>query len=146
MLYIWLIAACVLFVLELYTAGTLAIWFAISALIAAGISLFGEDTLALQIGVFTISSAILTFFGINVLKKSPTKSSQPSPQRVYSILNKEAIVTKEIDTLKGVGQISINGDFWSAKSKNQDVIIPENSKVRVLEIDGVRAIVEVIEE
>ena len=57
---------------------------------------------------------------------------------------KTAIVTKEIDSIKGTGQININGDIWSAKTTNEE-IIPINSKVEVLEIDGVRAVVKVIE-
>ena len=144
MFYVWLIVACVLFILELYTAGTLAIWFSIGACFAAVVCWFSPEAYALQIATFTIFSALFTAFGIHILKKSPSKKSS-SPQRVYSILNKEAIVTKEINTAKGIGQISVNGDIWSAKTKDPELVIPENSKVKVLEIDGVRAIVEIID-
>ena len=43
------------------------------------------------------------------------------------------------------GQVSINGEMWSAKSLTEE-IIPENTKVKVLDIDGVKAVVEIIKE
>ena len=143
LLYIWLIVAGFLFIVELFTAGVLAVWFAIGALLAAITAFIIKDSLVAQIFVFTISSALLTLFGIKVLKKSPTKSSTKA-QRVYSIIDKTAVVTKEINTNNGVGQISVNGDLWAAKTESLDVIIPENAKVKVVSIDGVKAVVELL--
>ena len=84
------------------------------------------------------------FIGSKIFNdKSENRNVGSNP--VYSIINKTAVVTKEINTAEGVGQISINGDIWSAKTKD-DTVIPENTKVKVLDIDGVKAVVEIINE
>ena len=58
----------------------------------------------------------------------------------YSIIGKNAIVTKEIDSNANVGQIRVGGDVWSAKTENEEVI-PAHAEVKVLRIEGVKAIV-----
>ena len=62
------------------------------------------------------------------------------PSNVYTILGKKAIVTVEINSIKGQGQVKIGGDIWSAKTED-DSIIPVNTEVEILKIDGVKAIV-----
>lgn len=118
------------------------IWFAIGAVCAAMVAWFEPANYSLQILVFTVVSGVLLIIGSKIF--SNKKSNRPTKSPVYSILGKEAIVTKDIDTSNGLGQVSINGDMWSAKSTSDD-IIPENTKVKVLEIDGVKAVVEVIQ-
>ena len=61
------------------------------------------------------------------------------------IIGKEAVVTEEIDNIKGKGQIKVLGSIWSAISEDQSVI-PEGSMVEVCEIRGVRAVVKLIKE
>jgi len=138
----WGIIAVVLAIIEMFTAGLLSIWFAIGAAITAiALAIFPELTLVTQLIIFIVSSAVLFLLTRNKIKNKLDKNgSQP----VYSILGKTAIVTKDIDSVKGTGQININGDIWSAKSTSEE-IIPINSKVEVLEIDGVRAVVKIIE-
>lgn len=142
-LILWVIVAVALAILEVFTTGFFAIWFSIGAAITAILSaLFPELHFAIQLVIFIVSSLILFLLTRNKIKRKVEKNgSQP----VYSILGKHAIVTKEIDSIKGTGQISINGDIWSAKSKDSEFIIPLNSKVEVLEIDGVKAVVRLIE-
>lgn len=127
----------------MFTSGILAIWFAIGAAITAIIvAIYPEISLALQISAFTAVSCILF---LTTRKKIKKKFEKGASQPVYSILGKIAIVTKEINSIKGTGQININGDIWSAKSSDLELIIPENTKVEVLEIDGVKAVVKVVE-
>lgn len=140
----WIILAVILAIFEMFTTTCLVIWFALGALIT-GISLaiFPDMNFAVQLAIFLVSSIILFLITGRKLKNKLDKNgSQP----VYSILGKTAIVTKEIDTIKGTGQININGDIWSAKTKESDTIIPEGSKVEILEVDGVRAVVKLLEQ
>lgn len=143
-LYVWIGVAVVLAIIEMFTVGILAIWFAIGAAISAiVVAIWPETSLAMQLLIFAVSSFVLFFLTRNKIRSSFEKTSTPP---VFSILGKTAIVTKEIDSINGTGQISINGDIWSAKAKDNDAIIPENTKVKVLEISGVRAVVEPIDE
>ena len=41
------------------------------------------------------------------------------------------------------GEIKINGNIWSAKSEDSS-LIPENSQCEILRIEGVTAIVKII--
>ena len=45
--------------------------------------------------------------------------------------------------MSGTGQIKIGTEVWSAKSEDESVI-EENSKVEVVKIDGVKAVVKKI--
>ena len=136
----WVFLAVALIIIEIATTGILAIWFAIGSIVAAIIAGLYPGSYIAQLLAFTIISTILTIIGSKVVK---SKQNEKKTQPVYSILGKTGICTKEIDNTKEMGQISINGDMWSARSKNGD-IIPENSKIRILEIDGVKAVVEKI--
>ena len=142
-LIIWVTIAVVLAIIEMFTIGLLAIWFSIgAAIVAIVVAIFPETSLAVQLVIFMLSSCLLFLLTRNKIKNKIDKKASPP---VYSILGKTAIVTKEIDSIKGTGQISINGDIWSAKSNDAETIIPVNAKVEVLEIDGVKAVVKLIE-
>ena len=69
--------------------------------------------------------------------------SKSIPTNVYTIIGKRAVVSTEIDNIKGQGQIKLDGDIWSAKNEI-DEPIPEGSTVEILKIDGVKAIVKKI--
>ena len=40
------------------------------------------------------------------------------PTNSYSLINKHGIVTQDIDTIQGIGQVKVNGEIWSAKTEN----------------------------
>lgn len=135
----WLILAGFFLILEIATEGFLIFWFGIGALIAMIISFIWPEAMLTQIIVFGIASAILVLCTRKFSKKVEPKTSNTS--NVYSILNKEALVTTEIDNILGKGQIKIDGDIWSAKSENGEKI-SVNSKVEIVKIDGVKAVVK----
>ena len=97
------------------------------------------DNVAIQIGIFTISSTLLLFCTRPFVKKFSKDDTIVT--NANSTIGKEGIVTKEINPLKGIGQIKVNGESWSAKS-SENTIIAEGEHIRVLKIDGVKAIVE----
>ena len=55
---------------------------------------------------------------------------------------KQAIVTEQIDNLKGMGQIVTNGMEWTARSTSDDIVIAEGSVVTIVAISGVKLIVK----
>lgn len=139
----WVILAVGLAILEMFTVGLFALWFAIgAAVVAIIVALFPATSLSVQLIIFIAVSLILL---LATRKKLMNKVEKSNSKSVFSILGKTAIVTKEINSILGIGQINVNGDFWSAKSNDPELIIPVNSKVEVLDIDGVRAVVKLIE-
>ena len=48
------------------------------------------------------------------------------------------------DNMKEIGMVKVNGMEWTARAKEDTMIIPQGAAVRVVEIRGVKLIVEVI--
>ena len=135
---IWLIIVGICLIIEIFTVGFLIFWFSIGALIAMLISFFTTNII-IQTTVFIITSTILIFATKPFVKKF-SKDENSIKTNVYSIIGKTGIVTEEINPIHSKGQIKVNGEVWSAIS-DSNTIIPENSKVEILEVKGVKAIV-----
>lgn len=140
---IWLIISGVFFVMEMMTVGFLVFWFAIGALITAIVSLF-TDSIIIQTAVFVVSSTLLLFLTKPLVKKL-SHSDNKIKTNAYSIIGKKGIVTREINSKKGIGQIKVGSETWTAKATTEDSI-PEGSEIIIKEIDGVKAIVEPVLE
>lgn len=138
MWHIWLITAGVFFVLEIFTAGFLVFWFGIAALLAMLVS-FITNNLIVQTTVFVIFSALLIFATKPLVKKLSNKDNIKT--NVYSLTGKKAIVIEDIDWATSSGQIKIEGQIWSAKTKEQ-VNIPKGTEVEIESIEGVKAFVK----
>ena len=138
--YIWLIIAGLFIIIETFTSGFLIFWFGIGALVSMIISIFIED-IFIQTIIFIISSVILIFATKPFVKKFT--NSQTISTNINSLIGKTGIVVKEIDNLASVGQVKVNGELWSAKSIDNQ-IISENTKVEIIKIDGVKLIVKTI--
>lgn len=136
----WLIAAGLFFVGEIFTAGFLIFWFGIAALITMCFSFFISDLIILMT-IFIITSVILILSTKPLVKKfAHTKDTKTN---AFSIIGKTAIVTKNIDTINGVGQIKVDGEIWSAEGENS-INIEKGSHVKITKIQGVKAIVRPI--
>lgn len=138
---IWLIISGVFFVVEMMTVGFLVFWFGIGALFAMITSLF-TDNLIIQTAVFVISSTLLLFLTKPFVKK--ISHSDKIKTNAYSIIEKKGIVLREVNNKKGIGQVKIGSETWTAKSSNEDEIIAEGTEVNIKQIDGVKVIVEPI--
>ena len=111
---IWLIASGIFFIIEIFTVGFFVFWLGVSALIAMVISFF-IDNVIFQASVFVISSGLLILATRPLVNKIAKKDTIPT--NVYSLVGKKGIVIEDIDWAKGTGQIKIEGEIWSAKTK-----------------------------
>lgn len=137
---IWLIAAGVFFIIEIFTVGFLIFWLGVGSLIAMLVSFF-TDSVITQTAVFVISSGLLIFATKPLAKKFSKKDTVPT--NVYSIVGKKAIVIEDIDWATGKGLIKSEGEVWSAKTKEQ-INIPKGTEVEIESIEGVKAFVKPI--
>ncbi len=136
----WLIVSGICFVLEMATVGFLVFWFGIGALFALITSLI-TDNIIIQTTVFILSSTLLLFLTKPFVKKLTNKDKIQT--NAYSIIGKTGIVTREINSKKGIGQIKVESEIWSAKTEvDNDIIIPEGTEVEIIELDGVKAVVK----
>ncbi len=137
----WLIVAGLFFVGEIFTLGFLIFWFGIGALFAMIVSFFTTNII-IQTTVFLITSTIFILATKPLVKKFVDVKNTNT--NVFSIIGKKALVIKDIDPIHSSGQIKLNGEVWSAETEN-DEIIKEGSEVEVLKINGVKAIVKLVD-
>lgn len=141
MWHVWLIFAGVFFILEMMTAGFFVFWLGIGSLLAMLVSFF-TDNIIIQASVFLISSALLIFLTKPFVDKF-LKNKKTVPTNAYNIIGKNALVIEEINHLKGTGQIKVNGEIWSAKSLDEE-IISKDSTIEIQSIEGVKACVKLV--
>lgn len=137
----WLIVAGLFFVGEIFTLGFLIFWFGIGALFAMIVSFFTTNII-IQATVFLITSTIFILATKPLVKKFV--DVKKTNTNVFSIIGKKALVIKDIDPIHSSGQIKLNGEVWSAETENNE-IIKEGSEVEVLKINGVKAIVKLVD-
>lgn len=136
---LWLIIFIVCIAVELATMGLTTIWFAGGSLIAAVVAALAAPVW-LQIVVFLAVSFVLLYFTRPVAVKYFNKDRVKT--NVESMIGKQAIVISEINNLQGIGQVTVGGIEWSARTVKEDVTLPVGSVVVVRAISGVKLIVE----
>ena len=119
--------------------GLTTIWFAGGALVSAILAALNAP-LWLQIVAFFVVSLILLYLTRPVAVKYFNKDRVKT--NVESLIGRQAIVISEIDNLQGIGQVTVGGQEWSARSVKDDVQLPVGSVVVVRSVSGVKLIVE----
>jgi len=61
-------------------------------------------------------------------------------------MGQKAVVIQEIDNLNQTGLIRVGDVEWMARTKSDDVQIPEKAVVVIKEVQGVKLIVEEVKE
>ena len=139
MVIFWLVAMVALIVIELATLGLTTIWFACGAL-AAVIAAALDAPLLLQILMFVVVSfAVLLAvrpIAVKYFNKDRTRTN------IESMIGRQAIVVSEIDNMQGIGQVTVNGMDWSARSTINELKIAVGHVVVIRAVDGVKLIVE----
>lgn len=134
----WLVILVILAVVEIATVGLFTIWFAAGALIAE-IATWLNAPLWLQVVLFFgVSILMLVFtrpFALKYINKNQTKTN------VDSMIGKRAVVTKNIDNIKGEGQVIVQGMEWTARAEQDDCKILVNDVVEIRAVSGVKLIV-----
>lgn len=139
---VWLGIMIVAILIEIATMGLTTIWFAGGALVAvlaAAIHL----PLPVQIIAFLVVSVLLLVFTRPVAVKYFNKDRVRT--NAESLVGRQAIVTADIDNLQNCGQVTVNGQEWSARSMD-DSGIAAGTVVQVAAISGVKLIVKTVEK
>lgn len=139
MLIFWLAVLILSIVVETITLGLASIWFAGGALIAI-VAAALRAPLAVQIILFFAVSLLLLYFTRPVAVKYFNKGRVRT--NAESIVGQQAIVTAQINNLQGMGQATVGGQEWSARSQDPDQILEVGAVVRIVAIDGVKLIVK----
>ncbi len=134
--WLWLLAAGALFVLETLTADLLFASLAVSAT-AAMLTAWGGGGFLAQ-GIAFAVSAVVTVFLLR-----PLALREMAKRTRKTATNTEALLGAVAKTLSAVGadegQIKLQGDVWSARSTGESIRAGQSVVVR--EIDGATAVV-----
>ena len=136
---VWLAILIMLVVIEIFTLGLTTIWFAGGALVAILVAALGGPVW-LQIIIAAVVSAVLLFFTRPIAMKYFNRDRERT--NAESLVGRQAIVISEINNLQGIGQVTINGMEWTARSIMDDHIIEPGEVVIVRGINGVKLLVE----
>ncbi len=139
MMIIWLVILIVAIGIEIGTLGLTTIWFAGGALIAMIAAAFNLP-LAVQILLFLVVSLVLLVFTRPVAVKYFNKDRIRT--NVESMVGRQAIVVSEIDNIQGIGQVTVGGQEWSARSSDDNVRLDVGAVVEVVAVSGVKLIVK----
>lgn len=139
MMILWLVILICSIVVEALTLGLTSIWFAggaLIAVIAAGL----DAPIVVQVLLFFVISLLMLFFTRPIAVKYFNKERVKT--NVESLVGRQAIVISEIDNLQGLGQVTVGGQEWSARSFEQDKKLAVGTVVNIVAIDGVKLIVK----
>ena len=136
---IWLIVAAVLGVAELLTV-TLALGLLAVAAAAAGVVGAAGLGLPAELGTFAVVAAA----GLGLVRPIAMRHiRQPPPLRtgVAALVGKTGIVVQEVNGHDGNGRVRIGGEIWTSRSYDESTVIPVGTRVDILQIEGVTALV-----
>ncbi|TDD55230.1 NfeD family protein [Saccharopolyspora elongata] len=134
---IWLIAAVVLGIAEIFTLTAALGMLGAAALITAGSAAIGLP-LPAQLAVFAVASAA----GVLLVRPAARRHMlRPESQRfgVEALIGKSAYVLQEVTGHSG--RIRLNGEEWTARPYDDAVVITAGTTVDVMQISGSTAIV-----
>ncbi len=140
MVTLWLVALIVSIGVEVATLGLTSIWFAGGAVVAVIVAAF-HGPVWLQILLFFAVSLLLLFFtrpiAVRYFNRDRVRTN------VESMIGRQAIVTSEIDNLQGIGQVTVGGQEWSARTEADGMNLQPGTVVDIVAVNGVKLIVKV---
>ena len=139
----WLLLAAIFIVFEIISLGLTTIWFAGGAFVAAIAALCGANLIVQIILFLVVSLALFAFTRPWAVKHLDTKMEKTNAE---ALVGQNAVVLEEIDNLKDTGRAKINGMEWTARTKEDGVVIPEGYIAHIVDIQGVKLIVEKVDE
>ena len=102
-------------------------------------ALLGAPLLVQSI-LFFVTSGIMLYFTRPIAVKYFNKDRVKT--NIEGMIGKQAIVISEIDNIQGIGQVTVNGQEWSARASFDGVTLEVGKVATVVSVVGVKLIVE----
>lgn len=142
---LWAIVAALTFAGELLTVSFFLLFFAFGAVVGLVMALLGLGLTAQIIGFIVASILSMVILRPALLNRLALAGSEPY-KGPGSIEGKKAVVTAPIEPgEKGMVKIG-NGEFWTAQALYSKERLEPGARVRVLDTDGLTALVEPLED
>jgi membrane protein implicated in regulation of membrane protease activity len=140
----WAVLAALAFVGELLSLSFFLLFFSFGALVGLVIAFLGLGLVAQAIGFVAASVLSMAVLRPALMHRISFRGSERYESR-DSITGKSGIVTTSIEP-GGSGTVRIgSGEFWTARAVYPEQRIEAGTRVRVLDTDGITALVEAVE-
>lgn len=130
----WIALIVIFTVFEIATIGLTSIWFAGGALAALFVAVLGLNEIWQVILFIAVSVVLLCFtrpWALKYFKPHLVKTNYEEN------IGKNVCITETVDNLKGTGTAVLNGQEWTARACEEDMIFESGTIVTVKEIRGV---------
>jgi membrane protein implicated in regulation of membrane protease activity len=139
----WAVLAALAFVGELLTVSFFLLFFSIGALVGLILASLDLGITAQAIGFVAASVLSMAVLRPALMHRISFRGSEHYESR-DGVTGKRGVVTDRIEP-GGSGTVRIgSGDFWSARSVYPEQGIEAGTRVRVLDTDGITALVEAV--
>lgn len=136
---LWLVLMIIFIVVELITVGLTCIWFAAGALLALLLAVAGAG-FPVQIIVFFAVSFLLLFFTRPWARKYINGRTQKTNSE--SLIGETIRISGRVSNIDQTGAAVVNGQEWTVRTAADHVVLEEGSLARIIQIQGVKLIVE----
>lgn len=134
---LWLVVAVALGIAEVFTL-TLAFGIFSGAALLAAVAAGVGASWVVQLLTFTVASA-LGLLVIRPIARQHARQPPLSRDGTDALVGKAATVLEEVTDAQGL--VRLSGETWSARSLDEQLVIPVGATVDVMEIQGATAIV-----
>jgi membrane protein implicated in regulation of membrane protease activity len=140
----WAVLAGLAFVGELLSVSFFLLFFALGAVVALAMAFAGLGLVAQAIGFIAASVLSMVVLRPALLNRLSLRGGQQYAGH-RGITGESAVVTEPIEA-GGKGAVRVgSGEFWTARAMYSGDEIGKGAKVRVLDTDGLTALVEPVE-
>src|SRR5437868_4812472 len=136
---LWLIAAVILAIGELHTAGFFLAPFAAGAVVATLLAAAGAGAV-IEWAVFLVISLVL-LAALRPLARAHRRRPPLLRTGPAALVGRSATVVERIANHEGVGCVRLDGEIWTARAYDEDETFEPGTRVQVLEIRGATALV-----
>jgi len=133
----WLIAAGVLGLAELHTV-TLVLGMLAIAAVAGGVAGVIGAPATVQVLTFAITSA-LALLVVRPIAARHRHTPLALRTGTAALVGKRGTTVSAVDATQGL--VRIGGEVWTARTYDEDIVVPAGAPVDVVEIDGATAVV-----
>ena len=131
----WLIAAIILVIVEICTAGFGSICFAVGAGFSALAAALGVS-FTWQIVVFAVVSILIFIFLRPIAIRFIDKKSKDVKTNAEALIGRRGIVSERIDAAQHTGRVAVDGDDWKAVSEDGSVI-EKGASVEIVKMESI---------
>ena len=140
----WAVLAALAFVGELLTVSFFLLFFSLGAAVGLVAALLGASITVQAVGFVAASILSMVVLRPALLNRLSLRGSEGYAGH-RGITGESAVVTEEIEA-DGKGMVRIGtGEFWTARSVHPGEKIEQGARVRVLDTDGLTALVDSVE-